>query len=253
MRWLQCMNFEISNWCNMAKEHPLCPIADPLRYDREHEFLPMSEDNICDAIMIMHEQFGFRGMVGFHFYNEPTTMWERMMSIIDRTHVIVPTCRFGLVTNGKLLTRAKADELSKFSQVKITNYLQEDWDWVRVRVEDLEIIQPGFDQRASLPQNQHDGACGRIFHEMAFDFYGNAHPCCMDWRREIFIGNYHNHPLKDIVFSFQQLRALVYPVMSPLAPRRCRFCFSRMNGEIGNIVPEIAAEALKEFSHRRVQ
>lgn len=246
MKWIQYLIFEISSSCNMAPIHsPTCPIWDPGRYANQPHDLPMSTAEIVNAIICMYEIFDFKGIVGFHFYNEPTLEWDRMMRIIGLTKQLVQKARFGLLTNGTLL---RADiGLCKFSQLKVTNYLKRDWSWLRNFVEDVQIIPEEFDRRANPGPDPQDGACGRIFNEMIFDFYGNAHPCCMDWRGELRLGNLHSDSLESIISNFQKLRESIYP-MSTNAPEKCRQCFGRFDGAIANIVPGLCSDIAREVA-----
>jgi radical SAM protein with 4Fe4S-binding SPASM domain len=238
MKWIHYLIFEISNDCNLASAHtPLCPIKDPERYGNQKCDKALSDGEIVRLASAIYEEYGFRGFVGFHFYNEPTIAWDRMMLVIREIKNtirpgIVP--RFGLLSNGVLLIPEKIEGLKQFHQIAITNYQNRDWSWLNGLAPYIDIIKPGLDNRVN-PVPQYDNvSCGRIFNEMIIDYYGNVHPCCMDWRGEIPLGNVQDEAISHIIDRYQKLRSSIYP-MSPMAPVKCKTCFARAGGNISTI------------------
>lgn len=246
MRLTQFFIFEISNACNLAIEHAMyCPYGDPLRYVDQPSATPMSDRQIVEAAVRLYRHHGFRGAIGFHFYNEPTLAWDRMMRVMDAIKQQVAEARFGLLTNGTLLTPDLAEDVRKFWRVEVTNYQNRDYGWLEGLGPIIDIGKPWFDKRLYMPPTPSDSACGRIFNEAILDFFGNCHPCCMDWRGELPLGNLHTDGLDAVIANYQKLRALLHP-LSPNAPAKCRECFARCGGAISNIVPEIAADIRRE-------
>lgn len=190
---------------------------------------------IINTAIALYERHDFRGLIGFHLYNEPMLEWDRMLDLIAGVKKHVNRARFGLLTNGTLLDKSKTKGIKQFYQVQVSNYENKDWSWLKTLVPSVLILSGKLDARANPPEDLSDVACGRIWNEIIFDYYGNCHPCCMDWRGEIPLGNLHAHDLSDIVTRFQALRSAIYP-MSPAAPAKCRKCFGRLNGQISRLV-----------------
>ena len=92
------LSIEIGDQCNLAGEHMKCPISIR-KHNKEYGAL-----TIEDIIVVIHDaiKLGFRGMVGFQYYNEPMLYIDRIQKVIER----VPEVDYLLWTNGTLLDRS---------------------------------------------------------------------------------------------------------------------------------------------------
>lgn len=193
---LTYLSFEITNVCPMAKLHFKCPTNAADRFDSSPIKEPITDDDIVNFSKYAISK-GFKGLINWHYYNEPLTAKDRILDIIDRMEGT--GAKFGLWTNGILLERdvEKCAYFNKFSEIVITDYypaknkefysaLMAKYPQVRLNKADLddrifEIVETSFDPRYTK--------CGRPGFELIIDYYGNGHVCCGDWRNEIKFGN----------------------------------------------------------------
>ena len=139
---------------------------------------------------------GFRGFVGFHFYNEPTLYPDFIHSVICAR----PELRYMLWTNGDAL-----------------DGLGELFDWVEV----TDYTSPVYDDRLGIYDNEPHAkaACYRPDVELAIDCDGGVHLCCQDWREDY--GNVIDEPLADIMARLEPVRQAAMRGEGPDVCARC--------------------------------
>jgi glycosyltransferase involved in cell wall biosynthesis len=228
MRNTQFLIFEIGTGCQLAKEHQgKCPIDQIRREGR-----PLKDEEIISAARIAYERHGFRGFIGWHYYNEPTLLIDRVLGLMEQIRKVVPQSRFVLWTNG--ISRPTDPRVSLFEQVWVTDY-RGDAAQVRQHYEKLGVIQTftvdnDLDNRIAETKSnpiKTGNRCLRPFTELIFDNCGGAHLCCYDWRREVNLGN-----LRDglsIVLGKRQIvmgNVCCQPMKNE-APTRCLQCQTR--------------------------
>jgi hypothetical protein len=196
----------------------------------------------------MHEQYGFRGRIGFHYYGDPLCSEARLWRLTDAISAAVPAARYTLWTNG---TRwpAKPENLKRFEEIRLTDYrLPEfpvDLDAWREVVPHVQVQSWPLDNRIEAISQPLHHPCRRPFTEFIVDFFGNVHLCCFDWRGLGSPGNVQTQPLANLVAKWHAIRASISGhAMTPDAPEVCLRCGMRGSG-ITRFVPEVADEAEK--------
>jgi hypothetical protein len=179
MKNLQLISFEVTDKCNMSHAHPWCPSNRESRYTRVGGFPATDEQFISFLNAAMSE--GFAGLVGFHYYCEPTLDIERCKRLAHEIHDL--GLRTLLWTNDPT---QKPD--GNFDEVNATDYSDP---------QNLSLNNKPFehDDRLNIYGAEPIEAenylpCYRpAILEMPIDFYGEVHLCCGDWGAEVDIGN----------------------------------------------------------------
>jgi len=241
VQYVQSLVFEISPHCNLCKEHAArCPIALPDRYGNLDTSRPLSDEKILEVCRLAYGELGFRGVIGWHYYNEPLLSWDRIEPLMRRIQEAVPAARFVLWTNGTLigLDPADARRLGVFSKIFVSNYQNRQWAAHAHEIPgtEWEILSGKLDERA-LPDRVHSepqGRCLKPFRELVLDHYGNAHLCCNDFRGRYPLGNVWDVDFREIVEDFTEARNAVMfdPMRDP--PTVCRGC--RFRTGLGNTI-----------------
>jgi hypothetical protein len=248
---LQMVSVEVGMGCNMSAVHPRCPNnIGTERYaglSRKHL---LDDDTILAGLGELHRDFGFNGWVNFSFYNEPLLQRERLFALIPQIAEVVPGASFMLITNGTLLPE-DLEPFRAFRGVWMTNY-GGDWTPDPVKVERLKTIigdgiwptrerpsglfvSPGnLDIRMRGPgKDRSSRACVLPFKDLAFDGYGNAHICCIDWRGDVKLGNMRDGIAPILQQWERTVRSISGTHMTEDAPATCRSCrfvgFQRLN------------------------
>lgn len=249
VRYTQFLIFEIGRECCLAGEHAgKCPSGDVDRYGLLPTGAPTSDDQILDAVEWAWEA-GFRGHIGWHYYNEPLLFWGRIRSLVQRIRERVPGAEFVLWTSGVPIgRRVPPAELSVFSRVWISDYHRRTTEWKELRrhVSEVIVLDGALDERKRIPGRAHNPHCLRPFHEFIVDYYGNGHLCCADWRGDVHIGSIHTDGFPAMFARFSALReTLMAPDGHPNAPALCRIC--RLNAAgVYPLVPAVAELAMRE-------
>ena len=197
---LSLLSFEICCTCNLQNVHKECPINK--RKYQDTRFC-LDTDIIVDSIK-RARGLGFRGMVAFHYYNEPLVRLNTIKEIMDR----VPEQDFLIWTNALLLDRdvKKNESLRRFKCVCITCYNTDDmpfFEALKAEYKNIEIFDWELDDRLEIynKTKKNEFACKRPLFEIPIDYHGNIHLCCMDWNNQHRIGNIFDEPLDQIVCS----------------------------------------------------
>ena len=227
----QLLSIEITTECNLGTMHSKCPNQSSERYRYVNTMRSLSDELIVILVTRMYREFGFRGVIAWHYYCEPLCASQRMFRLMGLIRQQVPEARFLLWTNGTLLD----EDLSVYDQfagIVMTYYGHGNLR----RMEALATRHPkacvarwSLDGRLEIEGAETNSPCTRPFAEMIIDYYGNLHACCYDWRGQVAIGNIHSSPMECLVSRWQSLRdKLLGPVMSPDAPMTCRTCRMRL-------------------------
>ena len=190
--------------CNLGREHTRCPNGTRVA---------TGPSSLADAVIVAsihaaYRRFGFTGLVGWHYYNEPMLSQDRMYSIMEQ----LPHARFVLWTNGTVKPDGRVE---MFEQIHVTDYgsVHEGYRGLP----NLIISKPRFDGRLkdSTTNDPNDLPCWRQHVEFIIDAWGTAHLCCQDWRREIVLGNLWYVPFASVLASraqiLRQMRLGNYP------------------------------------------
>lgn len=190
MNGVRHLSIEIGPRCTLTQHHEKCPAR--LRVvDRPMLSTERIAQTIRSAILL-----GFRGFVGFHFYNEPTLYEERMAEVMDA----VPEARYMLWSNGH-----STGLHHRFSWVNVTSYPDAEFD----------------DRLGNYEGNGWNQACWRPYIECAIDYSGRVALCCQDWRMEASIADVsQSEPATALYDWYRQAQRVSMGVI----PNVCRTC-----------------------------
>lgn len=245
MRYTQFLIFEIGTECNLGDFHTKCPNQHGDRYRYVDTTRPMTDDLIVSMAVRMYREFGFRGLVGFHYYNEPLCQMARMFRLMDAIRQRVPEARFILWSNGTLLPSHQA-RFRQFEHIYLTDY--SNLPGARVRklrqFGNVTVCRWELDDRlTAVRESVRSTPCHRMFTEFICDYFGNVHLCCYDWRGLGFRGNVYNESLDSLVHRWQIIRnRLSGKSMSSVSPDSCLYC-THGGQAISSFDPTIAAAA----------
>lgn len=227
MKYLQFLSFEISWRCNLADLHQdKCPVKST----RQLYAQPLADYQIISVAKDAYEIHGFDGLIAFHFYNEPLLEWERikylMHEISEKTGRKKNYC---LWTNGELLKKSMLPFLGMMGKIVISNYFNKDYEWVRQSgCEDVQIIPGILDDRMQITGlNKGKSPCTRIFNELIIDYYGYAHPCCIDYSGQIGLGNVQQDGFDEVVDRWLSHRQSVWNEVGKYSHDLCQRCHKR--------------------------
>jgi hypothetical protein len=230
----QFLIFELGRQCNLGAIHTACP---NLHKDRFAESIrELDDETILRIARDVYWDHGFRGLVGWHYYNEPLLQQERMFRLMDAIKWECPQAGFILWTNG---TRLPADcaEFAKFDQIHITDYSADgrpprNLPYLQAAAPRAQIHRWTLDQRLHmLGETQNTRPCLRPFTEFIVDYSGRVHICCYDWRGLASPGSVYDCTTAEIVAKWQAMRdSVVGERMAVDAPEACRRCTMRCSG-----------------------
>lgn len=243
MKFMQFLSFEITSKCDLGKLHKQCPVTHPERYAHVDTSHTLNDEMILEIARKFYRDYEFRGLVGWHYYNEPLLEKERIFALMYKLREEVPESRFVLWTNGNKIPQ-DCSEFAIFDQIWISNYFKKDFSRVQKVCPNTNILPGKLDTRLTIGGGKLDLApCVRPYTEFIVDQHGNVHICCMDWKGKASPGNVYEKPLDEIVAKFQEIRANVsFTSMLPKAPEVCKHCQLRY-GKISDFDPRIQREA----------
>lgn len=242
MEFQQFLNFEITSACDMANVHRKCPNTHPERYANVDTSQELTDEAILSVAKQAYREHGFRGLVGWHYYNEPLLKKERIFRLMHALRKDVPEARFQLWTNGNLIPK-DCTEFKIFEQIHITNYHNKSFSRVKAVVPNTTVLKGQLDARRNVTGMRSRRPCVRPYIEMDIDHFGNVHMCCMDWKGLIKVGNIMKQPFTDVLARFTEIRAKVSGnEMHKDAPEACLTCQLRF-AELDHFMPTIARAA----------
>jgi hypothetical protein len=233
MKCTQFLIFEACTQCNLARRHGMCPTLDHRRYASLPHDQPLSDEQIVEVATRMYREFGFQGLIGWHYYNEPLVAGKRVAALMRRIRENVPESRFVLWTNGTVAP-ADPEDLKLFEKAFVTDYSRlgdrpRQLPLLQSKINDVQVIPVRFDQRRQGGVRADNARCLRPFTEFIVDYYGNVHLCCYDWQGSATVGNLRTESLDQVVARWQEWRRkIVLPSGMALdAPAACRSCWMR--------------------------
>jgi len=251
MHLTQYLILEVCRECNLGKLHPQCPNLHPGRYSEVRHEQPVPDYKAIQIVREAYEKHGFRGRVGFHYYNEPLLAAERMWRLMERISAKVPQAEFVLWSNGTLLPE-DCSEFRRFSEIHITDYripkheaknlpaLVSACTHAQIHRWPLDNRLHGIGGEVSFQP------CHRMFTEFIIDYFGNVHLCCYDWQGLASIGNVQDEALGVLIEKWQKVRRQIGGVaMDPRSPLACLKCRMRSAG-FTRFIPEIGIDAQEE-------
>lgn len=217
LRTLQLLVFEAGEGCNLASMHTLCPAHAGDRF-RTCDAPPMTDEQVVDSAVTCVLDYGFHGLICFHFYNEPMLYIDRIERITAAIRERAPSARFGLWTNGTICPTP--DQASLFSRAWVSRYPETKRDSETACKRSLAFVAK-FDDRTTSAGSP--TCCWRPYIELIFDARGYARLCCQAYKHGQSIGSLHNESVSDIVGRFLTLREQLKLGMDG-APGYCSTC-----------------------------
>ena len=226
MHLTQLLILEASPRCNLSDAHKWCPCdqrqADRLTEPKAH--LPSA------AIAIEAHKLGFRGYIGFHYYNEPCAHHEPLLAVMNSIVDSVPGQRFLLWTNGTV--RVPRQFLRSFDLVVMSDHTAagtEPTEWGRIASCGIPVARHVMAPDKRLREWPTEALnepvrCLVPFTEFIVDAWGDVHLCCYAWRKEQAIGNVHEEPLEEIVHRWKQFRIALAMGDNVMLPACCETC-----------------------------
>lgn len=247
MKYTQFLIFEIGTKCNLRHEE--CPLYAPDRYENIDTSRELNDEKIVEIAERMYNEFGFTGLIGWHYYNEPLVYRNRIQNLMAAIKSRVPQARFILWTNGQLI--GSHQDLQGFDMVRITDYEGKSYGWVAEAVPDMKVMRWNLDGRLDK-KGGGNARCRRMFTEFVIDFYGNVHVCCIDWKRDVDAGNVITDDLRSIIHGFQKMRMSMCYKMTAGAPEKCRSCGLRTK-DVALLEREICRDTNEALKGGRVE
>ncbi len=212
---LRYLSFEIGSKCNLAEDHPTCPIN---HMNRTYERTIQPADVL--AFTRSAVEHGFRGFIAFHHYNEPMIKIIEVLSIMDLIDEAKLPVKFLLWSNGLLIPRnpEKQQFLQRFHDIVISQYFTKDVPFfvdLQNRFPQVRIIPNAqLDDRASVVEKPATaytdfGQCMRQKIEVIIRSDGEIHHCCIDYGNEIKAGNILRDDHTKIIARWQKNRDVV--------------------------------------------
>jgi hypothetical protein len=224
LKWTQFFILEAGSECNLGYCHAKCP-----NQTRKKGVRKLDEDTMVGLAIEAYSAHEFRGLIGFHYYNEPLVESALVFRVMQRVRMTIPLSRFILWTNG--LLRPDMPEIAMFEQVYVSNYYDQEpvlREYFRHNPH-VSIFTPTFDDRLAARLGPDSSLfCRRPLIEFIIDAWGRCRLCCQDWKGDVDLGDIWNHSLKECLEKRDAvLRTVCSKAMKPEAPPRCRQCTGR--------------------------
>lgn len=193
------ISLELSNSCNLAQQHPQCPLHD----QKERRILP---ESVIDRVLETCAKYAFAGVFAFHLYNEPL-IDPRLVFFMEKIKSRLPSARLFLLTNGTYLNQTLAEELVNHGLdfLAISSYSRSEHERLtRIQLNiPVTVTRQTLDDRLTWydqPLSQ-DAAhpCYCPLYEICITCSGELTLCPYDWRRETVFGNLHLESLEAIL------------------------------------------------------
>lgn len=239
---------ELCRECNLGAIHARCPNRHADRYGKLPTDGPLTDNQIVSIAEAMYVKHGFRGLIGWHYYNEPLVTSDRMWRLMDRIVCKVPEATFTLWTNGTLLP-ADCSQFGRFAEIHVTDYHLPDHPIRNLAA--LVKVQPATRVHRWKLDDRLNGfggeisylPCRRMFMEFIVDYFGNTHLCCYDWQGRGSVGNVHSESIPELIRRWHAVRnSICWNLMDSNAPEACLKCKMR-SLSIPRFVPEVAMDA----------
>lgn len=194
---LKRISFEISNVCNLAGIHKLCPINQ----HKEKNFLSSEivEKTIDELAFV-----DYKGIISFHIYNEPL-MDPRLIWFIRYAKTKCPNSTVYILTNGQNLNQELVDELQKagVGLLVVSAYSVNEFNRVKHLKAKIPfkvfkaILDARMDMYEKTPMDLAK-TCIPFLRDLSVNCFGDVVICCLDWRRKHIFGNLCKESLNEI-------------------------------------------------------
>lgn len=215
----------ISNICNYACVHKLCPAA------KMHTKETMPLINIKKIIDELIEN-DFCGILAFHIYNEPL-IDPRLFYLIDYVRKTETKMDILVYSNGFYLTQNICDELVEMgvSVIKTTAYSMEEYNrLVGINVSiPYSVLYGSLDSRLDIydratPYIVPKKVCRSMISELCIYSNGDIGLCCLDYKHNHNLGNIKDASLKDLLDNDDTKRILFELLDGKRSYEICKRC-----------------------------
>jgi hypothetical protein len=167
--------FEVNQNCDLGDAHASrCPNKHPQRSRFTKSSIPLTDVIIINFWNWCRSR-GFRGVVGWQFYNEPSLAWDRIQRLMRQMQRIDPMQPFSIISNNNNFQFPGIDIVKR-------SYYNLNPDPITQLDNRLAAIDGEGLPYENVPFM---GSCVRgLCWEMIIDYFGNLVLCCNDWRCE---------------------------------------------------------------------
>ena len=199
------VTIELSNRCQMAREHVKCPLH---AHSGPSSHLPMSV--VRKVLNELGEEFS--GRMAFHNYSEPLVD-PRLFLALGEALKRCPRARVFIMTNCWALDQTILDELAEYNvvQVEATGYSAAEIERIGAlripaNIEFKIARRPGLDDRLKQydseptpPGRPEFNTCDAPLGEIIIRHTGVVGLCCFDWANSVTFGNVAHEKLDRII------------------------------------------------------
>jgi hypothetical protein len=182
----------------------------------------------------VYTKYGFRGLIAWHYYNEPMLQATRIFNLMEQIRKEFPDSRFLLWTNCTICP--KDSRVGLFEKVYCTDYLNEGADKLYKYFEGVGWF--GYKGKETVLDDRLVTSLGEVsfvrclrpFVDLIIDNYGTVPLCCFDWQNTVKVGNIWENSLEEILEAREIIRKKICgKEMLKDAPERCLRCQCREN------------------------
>ena len=194
------VNIMLSNQCNYATIHKLCPAS--CKSAKE-----IMQTSLIRMIYKDLNESGFRGILQFHIYNEPMND-PRLFLLIKEAKEVLKNVTISLYTNGFYLTDDIIPDLYEngVDILTTTGYgLEEYHRLMKLNIEiPFFVLGGNLDSRldwyeSKNPVKSVDERCGCFLNSINIYSNGDIGLCCLDYKHPYGLGNVKEMRLSEIM------------------------------------------------------
>jgi len=202
-RYINRISFQLSNLCNFALIHKLCP----LNIQKEKIIMPAI---VVDKVLNELKGKNYKGLIGFHVYNEPM-IDPRLFLFIKDTKNLLPNSKILILTNGYYLNRVMFKELREVGVDVLHVSAYSKREYLRlISLDDNSIaysVLPSIlDDRISQyerPEKNLKWTCQAPLNEVCIAPTGQIFLCCLDWKLQHTFGSLIEKSFNELINSDQ--------------------------------------------------
>ena len=192
------ISFEISNTCNLASAHKLCPVNQC----KEKIYL---SSKVVEKTIDELSQIKYNGAISFHIYNEPL-IDPRLFYFIRYAKDKCPDSKIYILSNGQNLSQYLVEELEYAGvwMLVVSAYSMNDFNRLKnIKTKILfKVFKSVLDERLNMydiePLNLAKN-CLPFIRDLSVNCYGDLIICCLDWKRKHSFGNLYNETISGIL------------------------------------------------------
>lgn len=183
------ISFEISNTCNLASAHKLCPVNQC----KEKIYL---SSKVVEKTIDELSQIKYNGTISFHIYNEPL-IDPRLFYFIRYAKNKCPDSKIYILSNGQNLSQYLVEELEYAGvwMLVVSAYSVNDFNRLKnIKTKILfKVFKSVLDERLNMydvePLNLTKN-CLPFIRDLSVNCYGDFIICCLDWKRNTVLEIY---------------------------------------------------------------